>query len=376
MPPRKKRTPRKTAARKKIIRRTISSRKRAKAKQNRKKYDNPLVPWNLDAGITFSGINLWQDCREQFFQSYVNGYSGKKLKDGLEFGSIWHLMQEHYYNDTTQSPTQVAAKVCKAYEAWRSKTLFKNEHENFQILLGIAEMMFPLCVKYWAEDDNEIDWIAQEEKFKTPYEFTDIDGKKRTVYLRGMRDGVYREAGNLGVFETKTKGQVNPNNIRDQLKADLQTLIYVTTAMIEFGEMPKHVMYNVIRRPGLKRKVNEPLNTFLKRIKADVVKRPKWYFMRWNVDLLKSDITKFRNETLDPLLRIFCQWADDLKKTGCFDGKPDKRFGTPFHFRNCSALVGKFGRVEMFDLLTKGDTKGYYKRKSCFPELDESNQVL
>ena len=180
----------------------------------------------------------------------------------------------------------------------------------------------------------------------------------------------------MGVFETKTKGQINQTAIRDQLKADLQTLIYVTTAMIEFGEMPKKVMYNVVRRPQLKRKQNEGLNDFLKRIKADVIKRPKFYFMRWNVDLLKSDIINFRKETLDKLLGIFCQWADGLKKIGALDGKPDKRFDTPYHFRNCTALVGRYGRVDMFDLLTKKNTSGYLKRKSCFPELDESNQAL
>ena len=369
---------RKTSGQRKAIRLAISSQKKKKAKQKRiaKCYDNPAIPWNLDAGTTFSMLNLFQDCREQAYQSYVMGYSGKKLKDGLEFGSIWHLMQEHYYGDIKQSPAKVAAKVCLAYEKWRKPTLFKNEHENFQILLGVAELMFPLCVKHWAADDAEIEWIEQEQKFKTPYEFLDVDGKKRTIYLRGMRDGVYREDGILGVFETKTKGQINQTAIRDQLKADLQTLIYVTTAMIEFGEMPKKVMYNVVRRPQLKRKQNEGLNDFLKRIKADVIKRPKFYFMRWNVDLLKSDIVNFRKETLDKLLGIFCQWADGLKKIGALDGKPDKRFDTPYHFRNCTALVGRYGRVDMFDLLTKKNTSGYLKRKSCFPELDESNQAL
>jgi hypothetical protein len=381
MPPRKKRPVRKTSGQRKAvhnaraIRNAISSARKAKAKQ-KLAYDNPMIPWNLDAGTTFSMLNLFQECREQTFQSYVNGYSGKKLKDGLEFGSIWHLMQEHYYKNTKQSPTVTAAKVCKAYEKWRDPTLFKNEHENFQILLGIAEMMFPLCVKYWAEDDDEIDWIEQEQKFKTSYTFKDIDGRDRTIFLRGMRDGVFREDGVLGVFETKTKGQINQTSIRDQLKADLQTLIYVTTSMIEFGEMPGKVMYNVVRRPQLKRKQNEALSAFLKRIQADVIKRPKFYFMRWNVDLTKSDIANFRRYTLDPLLGIFCQWADGLKKIGALEGKPERRFNTPFHFLNCTALVGRYGRVDMFDLLTKKNTTGYLQRKSCFPELDESNQAL
>lgn len=374
MPPRKKRPSRTTSGPKKAIRRTSLPQRKAKAKQA--KYDNPLIPWNLDAGTTFSMLNLFGECREQAFQSYVNGYSSRKLKDGLEFGSIWHLCQEHFYKNTKQSASKVAVKCCLAYEKFRKPTLFKNEYQSFQLLLGIAETMFPLCVKFWEQDDQEIDWVEPEQKFKTPYEFTDVDGQKRTIYLRGMRDGVYREDGILGVFETKTKSVVQENAIRDQLKADLQTLIYVTTAMLEFGEMPKKVMYNVIRRPAIKPKQNEGLNDFLKRLKADVIKRPKFYFMRWNVDLVKSDIVNFRRETLDPLLAIFCQWSDSLKKIGALDGKPEKRFNTPFHFRNCTALVGRYGRVDMFDLLTKGTTNGYFKRKSCFPELDESNQAL
>lgn len=376
MPPRKKRPVRKTSGQKKAIRRSISSQKRAKAKRVKKKYDNPLVPWNLEAGTTFSMLNLFQECREQAFQSYVNGYSGRKLKDGLEFGSIWHLCQEHYYNDTNQSASTVAAKCCHAYEKFRSKTIFKNEHENFQLLLAMAEMLFPLCVKYWHDDDQEIDWVEPEQKFKTPYTFTDLDGKPRTIFLRGMRDGVFREGGVLGVFETKTKSVVSEASIRDQLKSDLQTLIYVTTAMIELGEMPEKVMYNVIRRPGQRRKQGETISTYINRVKAEVIKKPKYYFMRWNVDLTKSDIANFRRHTLDPLLVNFCQWADALKKTGALDGKPEKRFNTPFHFLNCSALVGRYGRVDMFDLLTKKNSTAYIKRKSCFPELDESNQAM
>ncbi len=373
MPARKKRTSRKTSGTKRKPVRKATPQKKPKAKQV---YDNPMIPWNLDAGTTFSMLNLFQECREQTYQSYVNGFSGKKLKDGLEFGSIWHLIQEHYYENTNQSPSAVAKKVCYAYEKWRKPTLFKNEYENFQILLGIAEMMFPLYVDFWKNDDQEIEWLEQEQKFKTPYTFEDIDGKQRTVFLRGMRDGVYREDGVLGVFETKTKGQVSTTSIRDQLKADLQTLIYVTTSMIEFGEMPKKVMYNVIRRTQLRRNQTENIRDYLNRIKADIIKRPKFYFMRWNVDLVQRDIVMFRRETLDPLLRIFCQWADSLKKIGALDGKPAKRFNSPFHFRNCSALVGKYGRVDMFDLLTKNSTAGYWRRKSCFPELDESNPVL
>ncbi len=378
MPARKTRPSRKTSGSKKPTRRTISSQRKPKAKQKpiKKKYDNPLVPWNLEAGATFSMLNLFQECREQTFQSYVNGYSSRKLKDGLEFGSIWHLCQEHFYNDTNQSAVRVAAKCCLAYEKFRKPTLFKNEYQNFQSLLGIAETMFPLCVKHWVNDDQEIEWVEPEQKFKTPYTFTDIDGKPRTIFLRGMRDGVYREDGILGVFETKTKSVVQENAIRDQLKADLQTLIYVTTAMLEFGEMPKKVMYNVVRRPAIKQTQKESLNQFLKRLKADIQNRPNFYFMRWNVDLLKSDIVNFRKETLDPLLRIYCQWADSLKKIGALDGKPEKRFNSPYHFRNCTALVGRYGRVDMFDLLTRNSTAGYFKRKSCFPELDESNQAL
>ena len=355
--------PRKTRRRSKL-----SAAQRKKFTRH-KQFKSPPTPWEWSSGTTFSMLSQFLECREQTYLTYFEGWTSRRLKSGLEFGSIWHLCQEIYYKDTKVSPVVVANKVCSAYEKWRRKTLFTNEHNNFETLLGTAEAVFPACCDHWKSDDKEIDWLAPEQKFSVPYEFVDYNGKSRIINLNGMRDGLFSDEGGLGVFETKTKSIVDTSAIRDQLKSDMQTMIYLVTAGIEFEEQPQQVLYNVVRRPTLKRKVSESVDEFLYRVRKDVDSRPDHYFMRWGVQLQKNDIKTFREQTLDPLLCIFSQWVDGLKKTV---DKGVSRWLSPFHFRNCNALVGKYGKVDLYDLIQRRKSNGYYQRKICFPELDES----
>jgi len=141
-----------------------------------------------------------------------------------------------------------------------------------------------------------------------------------------MRDGRIRIYNKLGIFETKTKSRIDEADIRDGLKADMQTMIYLFATYLDSKEFPETVLYNVIRRSTMYQRKDESIKSFIDRIKHDMSIRPDYYFMRWEVTVTKEDITSFVKKTLDPILIQFVSWYNSIKKN------EKDRFLSPYHF--------------------------------------------
>lgn len=320
------------------------------------------------------------ECPEQAAISYIDGYTPKKLSEPLEGGSIMHFCLEHQFN--YPSPEACVQSVCEQYRKWRIPTLLHTkERDALECLLGLCEVTFPRYARYWNEDDSRIPWIKRESKFRVPYEVSTPEGPRK-LYLRGMRDGLYRvpNTGSLGVFETKNKARIVDDDIKDGLKADMQTMFYVWATFLETGEMPEQVIYNVIRRTTLyrrkgdarKKTAAETTPQYLKRVAEDIDKAPDNYFLRWRVDLVKDDVIQFVVKTLNPLLIRLIQWEDSLKKTPLLHERWLDGNRSPFHFLNLNALVGKYGKVQEYELIVNNARRHYRLRKEVFPELEES----
>jgi hypothetical protein len=150
----------------------------------------------------------------------------------------------------------------------------------------------------------------------------------------------------------------------------MQTMLYCFVTYLSTGIFPNKIIYNVIRRPDLYRRKGENLVDYLRRTGEDIDSRPDHYFKRYNCSLVQDDITGFQKNTLDPILRLFIQWWDSIKKNPTKEG----RFQSPYHYLNSSALVGKYGKVEMWDAIF-GDMSRYKVREEVFAELEDSFQV-
>ena len=342
--------------RRKPIRRKTSSRK-------------PL--WTPAAGLSQSALSKWLACPEQFSLSYIEGITSRSLSVPIEFGNLFHLCLEFQGKDT---PESVAAKCCSAYLLSRGKNVIQSEYDEFQRLVGLVKVVFPLYVKRWEVKDKLIRWIAREQKFKVSYPLSAGTGPSSRIILVGKRDGVFRDSKKrLCLFETKTKSDINTAAITDQLRADFQTMFYLVTLMMETGETPAEVLYNVVRRPGLRYRKGDSLQKYLDRVKADIEFRPSYYFSRWRVQIDASSLTAFRQITLDPALRNFLHWWRSVEQN------PFDRFKSPFHLLNLPALLGlpggRHGRSELYEAVIRHSPNSYYIRKEVFPELLESIQI-
>ncbi len=167
--------------------------------------------------------------------------------------------------------------------------------------------------------------------------------------------------------ENKTKGDIDEEQLRKQLRLDLQTMLYLT-ALKEVQDNPlsgpefnKHlincsilgVRYNVVKRPlsggkgsivqhaatkgakcpkckgermvagvkcpkcnGAGRTGAKPAETdadYYGRLAQYIKDEPETYFMRWNVEVSAADVGRFQARCLDPILENLCDdyehWA-------------------------------------------------------------------
>jgi hypothetical protein len=344
-----------------------------------KKIAQPKKPvnqlWRIEDGITYSALSKWMECPEQFSLQWIDGLTPKRISIPLEFGSIMHYGLEHQFRG---HPKDVINKITEEYRRHRSKTLANSkDRDTLNFICSLAEITFPQYCHYWSYDDSHINWIAREQKFKVKYNFPSPEGGEREVHLRGMRDGLYeykdKVSGEMiyGVFETKNKSRIVESEIMDNLHADMQTMLYVFSAYLETGRYPNQVKYNVIRRADLYRRKNEQLHAYMNRVENDIISRPEHYFKRYTARITSTDIHNFVTKTLNPVLNLFVQWYDSIKKNPV--GKD--RFQSPYHYLNSTALVGKYGKAEMWDAIF-GNLLNYNLRTNVFPELSDSFQVM
>lgn len=329
----------------------------------------PLFDWTRD-GLTQSALTQWLQCREQFSLNYVEGYTSRGFNTALEFGTIIHLaiQRQDEIGKGRTTAYDLIADICESYHNARYPQLQGHyDKQTCSKTLAAAEALFPLYHKNVEEDDAKQDWVAREQMFAVPYQIPLAGGLGNAeITLRGMRDGTYRtkRKGLLGLFETKTRSHIDDNAIATGLRADLQTMFYLLTLQREYNETPKEVLYNVIRRPGQKYLDRDTFKSFKERITKDIQDRPSYYFRRWELSVLESDLKSFQQTVLDPALRVMLDWWESVK-TDPFD-----RFKSPYHYVNLNALYTKYGPAPLYSLMVLGRKQDYYVRSSVFPELE------
>lgn len=278
-----------------------------------------------------------------------------------------HSALEHQFEHATSR--DCIEFICEKYDKFRRPHLINTrERDILDTLLAAARVTFPEYCKFWQDDDSHIDWIKRESQFDVPYDVM-TPGGVRTIRLRGMRDGLFRLPGKntLGVFETKNKSRISEGEIRDGLQSDMQTMFYMNATHLETGEIPRLVVYNIIRRE-VKKQTSETIKQFSTRLLADIKKRPKFYFIRFSVSVLPQELREFVQYNLNPLLNEFIWWWDNVKKNPVGKG----RFQSPYHYRNSNALQTKYGKADVWPIIVHNNRRNFSIRSEPFPELANS----
>jgi len=158
----------------------------------------------------------------------------------------------------------------------------------------------------------------------------------------------------LWLFENKFKGRIEAGNLMNQLPLDLQVHIYLYALAKETGRKPKGVLYNIIRRPQLKQKKNEPLSDFIARIGEDVKKRPEFYFIRFEVGIMSREMKDFESD-LEAMIHDYVMWYRGKRGT----------------YKNGAHCLQPYP-CRYLPICSQNDMSGYWQRTKVFPELGEA----
>lgn len=295
----------------------------------------------------------------------MQGFRSKAKAGATAFGSAFHDILAHtQHAEPGKQPKSLEQATGDYFKSLG--TLTANVEEETTSMLAQIKMLIELYGKQWAKEQANWKFELREDTFRFPFELMGYPGSPRSIPLRGRFDGAFRRGGKpLWLLETKTKGRIDEEGIAKSLPFDTQTMLYCWAIKQRFGEMPSGTVYDVIRNPQLKQKQGETSIEFVDRIREDVVKRPEWYFVRFDVTLQPSDLAKWEKSFLVPVVRQIVEWWESIKQT------PNDPFRSPLHFIRPGAFWSQYGRSDMFEAITSDNTFSLEKRKVVYPELED-----
>lgn len=325
-----------------------------------------------NGGITFSLLSRFLVCRERFRVHALQGLRPPdRFNHRLEFGSMWHVCEEDHASG--EHSQRISGSLANYVDGLLKR--YPMDREAIHNWYGICETMFPLYVRHWEKhpDVKGRTVLYPEVKFKAPYPLPD----GRIVQLRGRWDSV--DSIDKGVYlqENKTKGEVDSVKIEQQLRFDLQTMLYLVAldqaSKLSDVTLPgpiKGVRYNVIKRPRQYRGKKETQGEFLSRLAAIIADSPSEFFYRWKVEITSSDLSTFRRQCLDPILCQLCDWWEELS-----DPNPDPEhtlFSGALHWRHPYGVynvLDEGGTGDLDHYLDTGNSIGLHRADTLFPEL-------
>lgn len=323
-------------------------------------YPNPELPLSIGYdprrdGVTASLLQNWLECRKRG-SLYLQRFTPYHISDSLQFGTLVHNILQKIYSDPRlrkwEYYTKIIDKIITASKDSSWEKLSANQRQDFELMEIQIHALIPEYVRFWYKKDfaTELEWIHVEEVFKQQF---------GPVPLRGRMDAVFLRKGMPWLFETKTSSQISEENLMSTLGLNLQINIYVLVLekilrKLKIMHRLRGVLYNIIRRPGLKLKKGERLKDLGNRIREHIRKDPEHYFKRFEVVLDHGHIDDFRNELQD-IVWDFYRWWLGRMNSGIGFGMP---------------CINKFGLCKFVPICHDGDYSPFYKRKVIFEELE------
>jgi len=345
------------------------------ADPNKFRGDRDSVWQFWDHGVTQSLLGEFLTCRKTCELNYVQGWKPKHEKTALTDGRIGHYVLHwmRYRRDPLPGPDTVMWLVNQYQIDWEAELAdageqaTEQEQEKMRQSLEVMRVLLDRYVKRWQGDwTGEYPegygatwpawWVDSELSFAVPYTFPD---GAQTV-IRGVWDWLFFDKkGRLYISDVKFKARIDEDLIQDTLEFDRQVMLYLWAVMHTFDEKIGGVLYDVIRRPQLRKRQDDSIGSFVDRIRDDLddPKRTDHYFKRYDLGITKKEIDRWQKRWLDPVMQDVRAWWE----------------GTAPHYMNDDALQRKYGRSDYYLPLVKNVYDHHYQRSTPFSEIEGAN---
>lgn len=312
-------------------------------------------------GVTQTLINAFQCCRVRWLMM-LHGYRNILKNRVTVFGTIMHGLLERLYKFGI--PTEaIRLKWIEQIKKEEPDSFRAVDAEQINTDVWMAESLFLGYCAYWKSDFKTLKSAQTEHEFGVEFNGVKIRGK--------MDVREEDKSGDIWLWEHKFLGRIEEDVLSARLAMDLQSQLYLLADFHERGEWAKGIKYNIVRKPQLKPKAKiergidpedpkgkkkiyspETRIEYLQRVRADIMERPDFYFIRHRVTWTAKDREAFLAELSHKLNEMSRVIEGDL-----------------MIWRNQAACIMPY-KCDYLDACETGSLANY-KGGPLFPELKE-----
>jgi len=253
---------------------------------------------------TYSSVRQFRKCKRKFFWKYIMRLRPRFRDAALAIGSAFHDAVAEWYGSKRSSMAKIAERYVEKLEAEfaeNNEAYDQKEYDKFEG--GIQALMGMLCgyADVYSEDRKKwpIDKDLIEAEFCIDMDDFDFAGKIDLV-VPGKKPFI---------VEHKTAAKIGDSYV-DRLPMDTQVRAYIFGAQYGLDIKVRKVLYDVIRKPSIRRKSNETQADYNKRLADDYMARPGFYFFREPLIFNMADVNSFEYE----LMQTHTEFNDILER--------------------------------------------------------------
>ena len=213
--------------------------------------------------LSHSSIALAQSCWKKWYWKYVEKLTPLKQSDALTLGRFIHSAFDMHYSGFTKQ--EVVDWITKTADEEIAKAI----PEDVESLTVIKYTVLGMWLFFPFQQYGTFANIKPEVSFRIKPAYA--------LYFRGRIDGLVDD-GKKWIRELKSTG-LTFNQFERRSLISPQATDY-TLAMKVLGHDVEGVMYDYIKKPLLRKRVNDTQETFGRRIMEDYRDRPEIYFNR------------------------------------------------------------------------------------------------
>ena len=225
--------------------------------------------------LTNSARTSFLNCRMKFYWQYICRLTPVKASLPFLIGGLFHEGLEAIYNNSFEEDTfreKVIGEIEKAMDAAEtdkeSEMLWAQEAIIMGMLKGYRE-------RYAKQDKAQWEIIAPETDFVFNLQSgLQYAGKRDLLVKSRMVDGIV-------LVEHKTTSILGAGYLA-KLPLDNQILIYCKSVEEDpkFKQLPKQIIYNIIRKSSSRQRQSESFNQYKERIEQEYMDNLNSYFYR------------------------------------------------------------------------------------------------
>lgn len=290
--------------------------------------------------FSWTEISTYQECPRKYKHKYVNKVYVRKRAAYFVLGEAIHKYIEMFYR--TKDAKLAAHAVERVFAGVDRSLLDREETHGLEIDKNIALGIAKAYPKYYRKDFDRYEKFLTEQQFKFRFPKQTDSNVEVPRAFRGMIDCLLLDDdGYWWILETKTAAPstIGPNYFK-RTHIDGQIMSYMHGAKDILGKYPRGIIYNVIKKPGIRLKKNESLQAFQRRVYDEYTQfaDKKNYFIREEVIVSQARLDEWLYET------------NILTGNLTYATKPGANTTYwPMHTTNCNA---KFGTCEYLPACT------------------------